>query len=84
MFTKAMLKRASCKNCADSKAKVEKVVKAPRKPTVTISRVSGLSPARCSARAPRQPNRRQPNTFTASVPTGKPAACQRSPRPLMP
>jgi hypothetical protein len=52
--------------------KVEKVVKAPRKPTVSKARSSGDGDQNSAITSINTPKRKEPSTFTLSVPNGKP------------
>ena len=54
-----------------SKTYVENVVNAPMKPTRITVRTSPLIVHRCSNDDQHTPNRRQPSTFTVTVPQGK-------------
>ena len=55
-----------------SKAKVLKVVKAPRKPVAMAARAGAEAGSLPRSRVPAQPSRRQPTTLTTSVSCGKP------------
>jgi len=57
-------------NCQDSKAKVEKVVKPPRKPVIHNERCDSDNSCRFIKNAIRNPIRKEPSRLTNKVPIG--------------
>lgn len=67
----------SRRSCAVSKAKLEKVVKAPKNPTRIMIRYSLLMDTRCSIMDQINPKKKQPIMLTANVPHGNPIPKER-------